>query len=97
MLKERRAEDAVVPVELDGTRVEGWESADFAIRRRNRTGKEIADLIIAAYRVRHPEDSSASGTGEGSRQPAVLGPLVFISYSHRDTRWKDRLLKHLEP
>ena len=47
MLKDRRAEDAVVPVEMDGTQIEGWESIDFGIRRKNRTGKEIAQLILA--------------------------------------------------
>ena len=56
MLKERRKEDAAVPVQLDGTRVEGWEDIDFAIRRNKRTGKEIADLLLQAYRHRHPEE-----------------------------------------
>ena len=73
MLKERRAEDAVVPVALDGTRIEGWESVDFAIRRRKRTGRQIADLIIAAYRHRHPEETPAPGTGGESPQDPAAG------------------------
>ena len=60
MLKDRRKEDAVVPVQLDGTRVPGWEEIDFAIRRKNRNAKEIADLIIAAYRLRFPVSSASS-------------------------------------
>jgi len=43
MLKERRKDDAVVPVQMDLTPIPGWESIDFAIRRRqgsrNRTGR----------------------------------------------------------
>ena len=64
MLKSRKAEDAVIPVQLDGTRIEGWEDIDFGIRRKSRSGREIADLILAAYRHRHPEDPSASPTAE---------------------------------
>lgn len=43
MLKQCRSEDAVIPVEMDGTRVEGWEDIDFAICKKQRTGKEIAE------------------------------------------------------
>jgi hypothetical protein len=56
MLKNRWAEDAVVPVQMDLTSIDGWEDIDFALRRRagarNRTGSEIADLILAAYNIR---------------------------------------------
>lgn len=49
MLKSRRKENAaVIPIELDDTKVEGWEDIDFAIRKKNRTGRQIADLIIEA-------------------------------------------------
>ena len=59
MLKHRRAEDAVIPVEMDGTRIEGWEDIDFGIRKRKLTSKQIADLILAAYRHRHPGTESS--------------------------------------
>ncbi len=59
MLKDRRKEDAVVPVQLDGTRVPGWEEIDFAIRKKKRNANEIADLIIAAYRIRFPVSSAS--------------------------------------
>jgi len=64
MLKDRRSEDAVVPVEMDGTQIEGWESIDFGIRKKNRSGKVIADLILAVYHHRH-------GRGD-ARLPATI-------------------------
>src|SRR2546429_9757956 len=60
MLKARRKEDAVIPVEMDRTSIDGWESIDFAIHRKGRSGKEIADLIIGAYRQRYPVTASDS-------------------------------------
>ncbi len=64
MLKNRRAEDAVVPVQMDLTPIDGWEDIDFALRRRaggrNRTGSEIANLILAAYDVRRSEQKEYS-------------------------------------
>lgn len=57
MLKDRRQEDAVIPVQLDGTRIPGWEEIDFAIRKQNRNAKQIADLIVQAYRHRFPESN----------------------------------------
>jgi len=44
MLKERRKDDAVIPVALDGTRIEGWETIDFAIRKGTRNSREVSDL-----------------------------------------------------
>lgn len=70
MLKDRRADDAVVPVRMDGTEIEGWESIDFAIPRKRRTGKEIADLILAAYRYRHPGAVVVDGLEE-SHEPVT--------------------------
>ena len=56
MLLERRKEDAVVPVQMDLTEIPGWEANDFALRRKkgskNRSGKEIAELILQAYQHR---------------------------------------------
>jgi len=52
ILKARR-KDAVVPVQIDGTKVDGWEEIDFAIRKGNRTGKQVADLIFDAYQHRY--------------------------------------------
>lgn len=82
MLKERRKEDAVVPVQLDGTRVEGWEGIDFAIRRNKRTGKEIADLLLQAYRHRHQEESPPQA--ESTSRPSAGAGSVPV-------RWTDEL------
>ena len=54
MLLDRRAEDAVVPVDMDGTQIEGWESVDFVIPLKNRSEIEIAEVILDAYRHRNP-------------------------------------------
>lgn len=48
MLKARRKENAVIPIQPNGTLIEGWEEIDFAIRKEGRSAKQIADLIIAA-------------------------------------------------
>lgn len=49
MLKDCRSEDRVIPVAMDDTVIEGWESTDFAIQKKNRSAKEIADVILKAY------------------------------------------------
>src|SRR6185295_16639099 len=93
MLKERRKDDAVIPVELDGTRIEGWETIDFAIRKGNRNSREISDLIYAAYRQRYPEETS----GTASRPPSdphghrVGTPMPLAT---RWTRDVSRILKY---
>ena len=76
MLLERRKDDAVVPVQMDLTPIPGWESIDFGIRRqkgsKNRSGKEIADLILQAYRLRaqtpksQPKPDTRAGPKAGS-------------------------------
>nr|VFK20535.1 MAG: TIR domain-containing protein [Candidatus Kentron sp. LFY] len=58
MLQKRRAEDAVIPVRMDGTEIPGWEPIDFEIRRKKRSGKKIADIILEIYRNRHPDDAA---------------------------------------
>ena len=60
MLKDRRGEDAVIPVHLDGTQIEGWETVDFGIPRKKRSGKKIAMEILHAYRHRHPIDNDVN-------------------------------------
>jgi len=75
MLKERRKEDAVIPVEMDGTRVDGWEAIDFAIRRGRRSARAIADLILAAYRQRHPEQPSG-----GTPVPNPAGSTDVLAF-----------------
>lgn len=52
VLAERRKDDAVVPVHIDGTQVEGWESVDLGIRKGRKTGRQIADAIMEVYHQR---------------------------------------------
>ncbi len=52
ILMERSEDDAVIPVHIDGTRIEGWELIDLGIRKGRKTGRQIADAIIEVYRVR---------------------------------------------
>ena len=55
ILLNRRADDAVIPVRLDETEIPGWPAVAFDIRPKNRSANEIADLILEAYRLRHPD------------------------------------------
>ena len=74
MLKARRKEDAVIPVQLDGTRIEGWEEVDFAIRKKSRSGRQIADLIIDAFRHRFPA-AVTPNIGSGIHETSTSPPL----------------------
>ena len=81
MLKDRRKDDAVVPVQMDGTRVEGWEDIDFAIRRKNRTGK--ADRGSSSPGLppsTSGRNAAANGGGVGSRR----------GHGRRPHRWSGR-------
>jgi hypothetical protein len=62
MLFERRDDDAVIPVQMVGTIIPGWEKIDIAIRKGKQTGNEVADLILAAYRLRHPAAVPVAGS-----------------------------------
>ena len=56
MLLELHEEDCVLPVQMDLSSIPGWEAIDFAISRKRgsrlRTGREIAEVLLEAYRQR---------------------------------------------
>lgn len=54
VLAERREDNAVLPVHIDGTRIEGWETVDLGIRKGRKTGRQVADEILEFYRQRRP-------------------------------------------
>ncbi|MFT5468660.1 MAG: hypothetical protein ACI8UO_003772, partial [Verrucomicrobiales bacterium] len=47
MLSGSQDGNVVLPVQLDGTLVPGWENIDIAIRKRNKPGWKIADEILS--------------------------------------------------
>jgi hypothetical protein len=53
VLAERIRDDAVVPVHIDGTRIDGWETIDLGVRRGRKTGRQVADAIFDIYQQRH--------------------------------------------
>lgn len=52
ILLNRRKDDAVIPVHLDETEIQGWPAVSFGIKPRGRSAEEIANLILEAYRDR---------------------------------------------
>ncbi|PPK73907.1 TIR domain-containing protein [Methylobacter tundripaludum] len=46
MLIECKNDDRVVPVSLDNTKIEGWQTIDFCIERGRRTANQVADIIL---------------------------------------------------
>jgi hypothetical protein len=88
MLKTRRKENAVIPVQLDGTRIEGWEEIDFAIRKRSRSARQIADLIIEAYRLRFPVSVASQ---EGRRSAETSGLPASVRTLPRSPTISDRI------
>ena len=79
ILLERRADDSVIPVQLDDTTIPGWEAIDFAILRRGRTTSQLADLILEAHDSRRtPGDKRKKRAVPGSRSRArtIWGALV---------------------
>ena len=83
VLAERRKGDAVLPVHLDGTRIEGWESVDLGVRRGRKTGRQIADAIIRVYQQRRQWKDPSAVAGQmvsyelihGTQQPPPWRPL----------------------
>ena len=67
VLVERRKDDAVVPVELDRTKIPGWEVIDVGIRRKQQTATQIANLLLAIYDQR--EQRRATRKGERTPEP----------------------------
>lgn len=74
VLAERREQDAVIPVHLDGTRIEGWEIVDSGIRKGRKTGREVADEIIDVYQQRQRFAGS----------PKVAGQVIPFELVHRN-------------
>lgn len=54
ILLNRRTDDAVISVHLDDTEIPGWPAVGSGIKLKGRSAEEIADLILKAYRQRHP-------------------------------------------
>ena len=54
ILLNRRTDDAIISVHLDDTEIPGWPAVGSGIKLKGRSAEEIADLILKAYRQRHP-------------------------------------------
>ena len=52
ILLTRYKDDAVIPVHLDDTEIQGWSSVNFGIKLKGRSANEIARLILDSYRRR---------------------------------------------
>lgn len=68
VLVARRQDDAVIPVHLDGTTVEGWDVIDFGIIRKAQSGAKIADELVDVYKQRRHSGRSADND---DREPPV--------------------------
>lgn len=97
ILMARRKDDCVVPIELDNTQIEGWEAVDFAIRKKRRSGKQIADLIIAAYKYRRAQvdDANAIPSQAQASQDFLHLCRECIRQLERGRRWDDYTI-HIE-
>jgi hypothetical protein len=75
LLAERRKDDAVVPVLMDSTPIEGWESIDLGIRKRSKdSARVIAAKIVQAYRHR-AESKEQSSSAEVVPHPRADSDL----------------------
>jgi TIR domain len=52
ILLKRREDDAVIPVHLDDTDIEGWAAVNFGIRLKGRSAKQIASIVLQALEHR---------------------------------------------
>jgi len=52
ILLTRHKDDAVIPVHLDDTEIQGWPAVNFGIKLKGRSANEIASLILDSYRRR---------------------------------------------
>ncbi|MDA0921491.1 MAG: TIR domain-containing protein, partial [Planctomycetota bacterium] len=78
ILLKRRKDRAVVPVEMDGTRIEGWEETDYAFRRKGRSGRQIADLILDVYEKRF---ASVPKPEETTPASSLTEPATHLRHS----------------
>ena len=73
ILLTHRKDDAVIPVHLDDTQVEGWFEIDFGIRLKGRSEKEIAALILQAFFLRHEYKAGSLQTKANEIVQADIG------------------------
>lgn len=67
---ERRRANAVLPIHLDGTRIEGWGSIDLGIRRGRKNAAQIADEIFRLLEQRFLKAPEATPAAD-PRQRAI--------------------------
>ena len=89
ILLERRQDDAVIPVHLDDTQIEGWSVVNFGIRLRGRGPQQIAELILRRLAMTNssttppPAISPIPGTSAAPLQPAQSSGALAI--------WQEKL------
>ena len=59
VLLTRRADDAVIPVHLDATKIEGWSVVNFGLRVKDRTPEQIAKILLDSLELREKKVSGA--------------------------------------
>jgi len=105
-----RSADSVLVLRVEPVRIPGLLSAVRSVNLFDRNEDEARELLLAsvsAYPLKPYGAQSSSdfpgGSGivsERETQTTISDTsdnLVFISYSHKDHRWLDRLLIHLKP
>ena len=101
VLAERLKDDAVVPVHIDGTRIEGWETVDLGIRKGRKTGRQVADAIIDVYQQRQHLVEPREVAGEVvsykpihlSTKPPPHRPLLrALERAYTDGKLRDSLV-----
>ncbi len=70
VLAKRRQDDAVIPVHMDDTEVEGWEAIDIGIRRGRQSAHDIARELVEVYNTRA---GRAGGAGRAGRADKAGG------------------------
>jgi hypothetical protein len=76
IFKERRKENAVVPIHLDLTRVPGWRITDVGIRRNSHSGKSIAEKVLRIYQARFAGDERATIPISSIASQSKIAPLL---------------------
>lgn len=85
ILLERRKEDAVIPIHLDGTKIEGWEVIDRGIRKGEKgrkSGKEIGAALLLICKKRKPKaglDDADAASASGASSASVASDVLTLS------------------